>query len=210
MIVNGIVHLLVPLKLVIMKGGRLPNISLLYDHITRSPVYDYTGILVKSLLYSSKCIHYCEYAACCVTGFDFWQRQVFYPSGSCPDRTSSTAYHVVTKSVNIYVTCMWSTTCIRRKALGNFNTCSLSWKMPNVRKFVKNFPLVKIWNLTRNSALYWACAFCSNDISGCTEGSSERLEGSGLRAEYYYCYPRQMAVLYSLLRTVAEFSVPDR
>lgn len=37
-----------------------------------------------------------------------------------------------------------------------------------------------------------------------------RLEGSGLRAEYYYCYTRQMAVLYSLLRTVAEFSVPDR
>jgi len=36
------------------------------------------------------------------------------------------------------------------------------------------------------------------------------LEGRGLRVEDYYCYTRQMAVLYSLLRTVAEFSVPDR
>jgi hypothetical protein len=29
--------------------------------------------------------------------------------------------------------------------------------------------------------------------------SIERMEGRGLRAEYYYCYTRQMAVLYSLL-----------
>ena len=53
-ILHGVVHLLVSIKFVIIKGVWLPNISLLYDHITLSPVYDYTCLLVKSLPYSSK------------------------------------------------------------------------------------------------------------------------------------------------------------
>jgi hypothetical protein len=59
-------------------------------------------------------------------GLDFSQRQGFYPPLSSPDRTSSTAYHVVTMSVNVYVTFVRSMTYLRRKAVGNFNTCSLS------------------------------------------------------------------------------------
>jgi len=39
-----------------MKGVWLPNISLLYDHITLSLVYDFTCLLVTSLPYSSKCV----------------------------------------------------------------------------------------------------------------------------------------------------------
>jgi hypothetical protein len=104
-IVNGIVHLLVPLKLVIMKGGQLPNIKFLYGRITRSPMYDYTCILVKSLLYSSKYIHYCEYAVCCMTGGSISDGGRDFTL-QCQVLTGllSTAYHVVTMSVNIYVT----------------------------------------------------------------------------------------------------------
>jgi hypothetical protein len=46
-------------------------------------------------------------------------------------------------------------------------------------------------------------------LTGVWIGAREVGRG-GLRAEYYYCYPGQMAVLYSLLWKVAEFSVPDR
>jgi hypothetical protein len=145
----------------------------------------------------------------CDRGFDFWQRQGFYPSLSSPDRSSSTAHHVVTMSVNIYFTFMWCLTYLRRKELGSFNTCSLSWKLPDIRIFVKNISLVNKSQTLPNSGLYRACAFCSH-VRGCTDRSSKTLEGSGLRAEDYYSYTRQMAVLYSLLRTLAAFSVPDR
>jgi len=72
---------LVSIKFVIMKGVWLPNISLLYDHITLSSVYDYTCLLVKSLPYSSKYVGYCEYAACCMTG------------GSISDRGRDFTFH---------------------------------------------------------------------------------------------------------------------
>jgi len=81
--------------------------------------------------------------------------------------------------------------------------------LSDIRIFVKNISLLNKSQTLRNSALYRACAFCSH-IIGCTDRSSKTLEGSGLRAEDYYSYTRQMAVLYSLLRTAAEFSVPDR
>jgi hypothetical protein len=80
-IVNGAVHLLVPLKFVIIKGVCLPNITLLYDHITLSPVYDYTCLfseksalfIVMRRLMSVRCVLYDR-------EFDFRQRQGFYPS----------------------------------------------------------------------------------------------------------------------------------
>jgi len=66
-------------------------------------------------------------------GFRFLTKSGILPFivKSWPDL--STAYHVVTISVNIYVTFMWSIAYLRRKAVGNFNTCSLRTVKKNLK-----------------------------------------------------------------------------
>ena len=96
----------------------------IWSYYPKSTVWLYMSVSEKSTIFIEmrrlmwvRCVLYDR-------GFDFWQRQGFYLSLSSPDRSSSTAYPVVTMSVNIYVTFMWSMTYLRRKADGNFNT----WK----------------------------------------------------------------------------------
>lgn len=115
----------------------------LWSYYPKSSVWLYMSISKKSTLFIE--MHPLMWVRCVLydRGFDFWQRQGFYPSLSSPDRTSSTAYHVVTMSVNICLTFMWSVIYLHRKAVGNFNTYSLSWKSPDFGKFVKNISLVK-------------------------------------------------------------------